>query len=124
MSAVMYRPDKIMKSGTWADPDFNGALAYNANGRTAVIDMNQPSPPWRETAPMAYPRSYHNLTLLPDGTVLASGGGTISDGVDLTRPSCRPRSGTRTRRRGRPSPPCRADACTTRRRCCCRTAAC
>ena len=25
MSAVMYRPDKIMKSGTWADPDFNGS---------------------------------------------------------------------------------------------------
>ena len=24
-SAVMYRPNKIMKSGTWADPDFNGA---------------------------------------------------------------------------------------------------
>ena len=27
MSAVMYRPDKIMKAGTWADPDFNGAQA-------------------------------------------------------------------------------------------------
>ncbi len=24
-SAVMYRPNKIMKSGTWADPDFQGA---------------------------------------------------------------------------------------------------
>ena len=83
MSAVMYRPDKIMKSGTWADPDFNGALAYNSNNRTAVIDMNQPSPAWRETAPMAFPRSYHNLTALPDGTVLASGGMTGSDGVSL-----------------------------------------
>jgi hypothetical protein len=85
MSAVMYRPDKIMKSGTWADPDFNGALAYNSNNRTAVIDMSQGSPTWRETAPMAFPRSYHNLTLLPDGTVLASGGMTGSDGVDLTK---------------------------------------
>jgi fibronectin type 3 domain-containing protein len=83
MSAVMYRPDKIMKSGTWADPDFNGALAYNSNNRTAVLDMTQPSPAWRETAPMAFPRSYHNLTLLPDGTVLASGGMSGSDGIDL-----------------------------------------
>jgi len=82
-SAVMYRPDKIMKSGAWADPDFKGAAAYPATGRTAVIDMSRPSPAWRETAPMAYPRSYHNLTLLPDGTVLATGGGTMSDGVDL-----------------------------------------
>jgi hypothetical protein len=34
---------------------------------------------------MHYPRSYHNLTLLPDGTVLASGGETASDGTDLTK---------------------------------------
>ena len=83
MSAVMYRPNKIMKAGAWADPDFNGASAYPATARTAVLDMNAASPSWRETAPMAYPRSYQNLTLLPDGTVLASGGGTSSDGVDL-----------------------------------------
>ena len=30
MSAVMYRPNKIMKAGTWADPDFFGAKAYSA----------------------------------------------------------------------------------------------
>jgi hypothetical protein len=76
-SAVMYRPGKVMKSGTWADPSFKG---IPADGRTAVIDMNQANPAWRETAPMAYPRSYHNLTILPDGTVLATGGETQSDG--------------------------------------------
>ena len=63
-----------MKAGTWADPDFNGAKVYPAHGRTAVIDMNAGSPAWRETAPMANARAYQNLTLLPDGTVLASGG--------------------------------------------------
>jgi hypothetical protein len=85
MSAVMYRPDKIMKAGAWADPDFNGTSAYAAHGRTAVLDMTQASPAWRETAAMNFPRSYENLTLLPDGTVLASGGESSSDGVDLTK---------------------------------------
>ena len=84
-SAVMYRPNKIMKSGTWADPDFQGRLAYDTNGRTAVLDMSAPTPAWRETSPMAHGRAYHNLTLLPDGTVLASGGSSRSDGVDLTK---------------------------------------
>jgi hypothetical protein len=34
---------------------------------------------------MNYPRSYQNMTLLPDGTVLASGGESASDGTDLSR---------------------------------------
>ena len=38
-----------------------------------------------QTSPMAFPRAYHNLTLLPDGTVLTSGGMSTSDGVDLNR---------------------------------------
>jgi fibronectin type 3 domain-containing protein len=83
MSAVMYRPDKIMKSGSWADPDFGGSNTYNATNRTAVIDMSQGTPAWRETASMGFARAYHNLTLLADGTVLASGGTTKSDGVNL-----------------------------------------
>ena len=82
-SAVMYRPNKIMKAGTWADPDFNGANSFNADGRTAVLDMNAPTPTWRSTASMAHGRSYHNLTLLPDGTVFASGGQSSSDGTNL-----------------------------------------
>jgi hypothetical protein len=32
---------------------------------------------------MAFPRGYHNLTLLPDGHVLATGGGVTTDPVDL-----------------------------------------
>ena len=83
--AVMYLPDKIMKSGSYANPDYYGTATYNTVPRTAVIDMSQQNPIWRETAPMSYPRSYHNLTLLPDGTVLGSGGMTTSDGVDLSK---------------------------------------
>ena len=47
--------------------------------------MSAGSPTWRETAPMAFARSYHNLTLLPDGTVLASGGESTSDGTSLAQ---------------------------------------
>ena len=34
---------------------------------------------------MAHGRAYHNMTLLPDGTVLASGGSSRSDGLDLSK---------------------------------------
>jgi hypothetical protein len=84
-SAVMYRPDKIMKSGSFAVPGFNGANLFNTSARTAVLDMTQASPAWRETSAMNYPRAYQNLTMLPDGAVLASGGTTTSDGTDITK---------------------------------------
>ena len=81
----MYLPDKIMKAGSYSNPDYYGANTYQATARTAVIDMSQPNPAWRETAPMNFARTYQNMTMLPDGTVLASGGMATSDGVDLTK---------------------------------------
>ena len=72
-SAVMYRPGKILKSGTWSDPEFPGRAVTN---RAAAIDMTAANPAWREVAPMKYRRSYHTLTVLPDGKVLATGGQT------------------------------------------------
>jgi hypothetical protein len=79
-SAAMYVPGKIVTSGTWSDPSFENRTV---TGRTTVIDLNQPNPTWRETAPMAFPRSYHTLTNLPDGSVIATGGLTSSDGYKL-----------------------------------------
>jgi hypothetical protein len=84
-SAVMYLPDKIMKAGAYANPDYYGSSTYDATAQTAVLDMTQSSPSWQSTAPMNYPRSYQNMTLLPDGTVLASGGESASDGTDLSK---------------------------------------
>jgi fibronectin type 3 domain-containing protein len=84
-SAVMYRPDKIMKSGSYTDPDFTGADLFQTTNQTAVLDMTQASPTWRNTAPMATGRGYHVLTMLPDGQVLVTGGETASDGRDLTK---------------------------------------
>src|SRR5262249_18073533 len=79
-SAVMYQPGKILKAGSASDggfpPDPSSATVY-------VIDMNQPNPAWRQVASMAFPRSFLNLTLLPDGNVLATAGGITKDGESL-----------------------------------------
>ncbi len=74
-SAAMYLPGKIIKAGT-ATSDNPG---HPSAPTTYIIDMNQPSPKWETVAPMANPRSYLNLTILPDGNVLATGGGTTTD---------------------------------------------
>ena len=68
----MFRPGKIMKSGTHTDADLPPIPSADT---TYVLDMTQPSPAWQQTAPMAFPRGYHNLTMLPDGNVLVTGGG-------------------------------------------------
>jgi hypothetical protein len=81
-SAVMYQPGRVMKSGTLGDPD---RTVVSAEARTVVIDMTRPAPAWREVAPMAFARAYHNLTILPDGTVLATGGETATDGGNTAR---------------------------------------
>ena len=75
-SAVMYQPGKIMKSGEAADSGFSGPAART----TYVIDFNQPNPTWRQTSDMAFSRSFMNLTALPDGNVLVTGGETTKDG--------------------------------------------
>jgi hypothetical protein len=74
-SSVMYLPGKVVKSGT-ATQDNEG---FPSAATTYVIDMTQPSPQWEATAPMAFPRSYHNMTVLPDGQVLVTGGSTRTD---------------------------------------------
>src|SRR5262245_17096946 len=71
-SAVMYQPGRFMKAGTAADSGNSGVAAPTA----FVLDMTQPSPAWQPTGAMAFPRSFHTLTMLPDGTALVTGGGT------------------------------------------------
>jgi hypothetical protein len=75
-SSAMYQPGKVVKSGTSAnsDPPF-----VDAEPTTYVLDMTAATPRWRQTPPMASGRAYHNLTLLPDGSVLATGGGRYTD---------------------------------------------
>jgi galactose oxidase len=67
-SAVMYRPGKVMIVGGSDPPD--GAPTPTAE----VIDLNQALPSWQYTGPMNFARRQFNATLLPDGTVLVTGG--------------------------------------------------
>ena len=78
-SAVMYLPGRVMKSGTASDLERSTALTVRD---TYVLDMAAATPRWRETLPMAFPRGHHTLTILPDGTVLVTGGGRTTDGVN------------------------------------------
>jgi hypothetical protein len=80
-SSAMYQPGKILKSGASGDSGSTG----NAVATAFVLDTTQPSPAWRQVASMANPRAFHNTTLLPDGTVLVTGGGTARDGYDVTK---------------------------------------
>jgi hypothetical protein len=45
--------------------------------------MTTPTPSWQQTASMNYARSFLNLTTLPDGTVLATGGESDKNGGNI-----------------------------------------
>jgi Domain of unknown function (DUF4082)/Domain of unknown function (DUF1929)/Bacterial Ig domain/Fibronectin type III domain len=79
-SSAMYDTGKVIKAGS----TYNTVLSNNPSAATAyVTDLSQATPTWTQTGSMAYPRSYLNLTPLPDGTVLATGGGTTTNGGDV-----------------------------------------
>ena len=70
-SSVMYRPGKVLYSGGAATIANSSSPAQST---TAVIDLGASTPTWTRTSSMAYPRIYHTLTMLADGTALAVGG--------------------------------------------------
>jgi hypothetical protein len=75
----MYLPDKFVKAGSAADSQMVGP----SSNTTFTLDLTQPNPAWVQTAPMVYTRSFMNLTMLPDGTALATGGETDKNGGDI-----------------------------------------
>jgi hypothetical protein len=79
-SASMYSPGKIMKAGSATDSQNVGP----SSNTTFVLDTTQASPVWQQTASMAYARSFLNLTTLPDGTVLATGGESDKNGGNIS----------------------------------------
>jgi galactose oxidase len=76
-SAAMYEPGKILYAGGGGDPSSNLPHDTDASAPTATaetIDLTSPAPQWRATADMHFPRRHLNATILPDGTVLVTGG--------------------------------------------------
>jgi hypothetical protein len=79
-SSVMYAPGKILLAG--------GGQHINDDGRpaskqAAIIDISTDSPTAESTNSMANPRNWLNLTVLPNGEVLANGGTEV--GIEGTQ---------------------------------------
>jgi hypothetical protein len=70
-SSVMYLPGKILSVGG-GDPGLNLA---------EIIDLNSSNPTWQKVTSMFYNRRYLNATLLPDLSVLVSGGTTTGNSL-------------------------------------------
>ncbi len=77
-ASAMYRPGKILKAGRSLDPDNPPSTSTN---KAYVIDMTAQVPAWRQVGSMASNRTFLTLTTLPDGNVLATGGGTTNNAV-------------------------------------------
>jgi hypothetical protein len=78
-SAVMYLPGKILYSG--GGTPLNSSNPAQATAQ--VIDLTLATPAWQSTGTMKAARYAHTLTVLPDGKVLAIGGGTDMDQSDV-----------------------------------------
>jgi hypothetical protein len=74
--AVTYAPGKIILIGGNTPP----------TPTAEIIDLNAPSPSWTFASSMSYPRRQANATLLPDGTVLVTGGSSGNAFDDATHP--------------------------------------
>lgn len=72
-AAVMYLPGKVMKAGR--DEPVPGIPLPNRTAKLELTDTDQTSG-WQVGQPMSgLTRLHHNLTILPDGKVLVTGGG-------------------------------------------------
>jgi galactose oxidase len=68
--SVLYNSGRVLFAGGGNPP----------TAAAEIIDLNQQQPAWKATGAMNFPRRQHNATLLPDGTVLVTGGTRGSGG--------------------------------------------
>jgi hypothetical protein len=76
-SAAMYDAGKILYVGGGGDPGWDSEGTAKSAVPTATaekIDLTGGSPTWQGAGSMSTPRRHLNATVLPDGTVLVTGG--------------------------------------------------
>ena len=76
-NAVMYDAGKIILIGGDGDTSTRTPTAT-----AETIDLNATTPAWKSVASMHYARRQQNATLLPDGTILVTGGSS-AQGFDV-----------------------------------------
>jgi hypothetical protein len=83
--SVLYDVGKVIYIGGGNDPG-----THLPSNIVELIDLQQNPPAWRTVRPMHFRRRQHNATLLPDGTVLVTGGtrggGGFNEGFDDLTP--------------------------------------
>jgi hypothetical protein len=88
-SSVTYAPGKFLKAGssylvlpTPLPNQLHTDDTVPAATTSYVLDLNKPGATWQQTGPLQTGRSNFNMTVLPDGTVFASGGSSDLNGSD------------------------------------------
>jgi hypothetical protein len=78
-SSAMYDVGNIMIAGGTSCAAYDSACVATPTNTTEIINLNSSAPAWSYAAPMANPRKQHNLTILPDGNLLVTGGSAGSE---------------------------------------------
>ncbi|MGO9598830.1 MAG: galactose oxidase-like domain-containing protein [Isosphaeraceae bacterium] len=80
-TSVMYAQDQIISIGGDSAPGQppTGGTSRQITNTAEIINLDSPNPTWQYTGSMHFSREYANATLLPDGTVLVTGGTSQQD---------------------------------------------
>jgi hypothetical protein len=79
-SAVTYASGKVLLTGGTTCGAYATCTTVRPTNTAEIIDLSAPAPAWSYTGPMAFARKQHNVTALPDGTVLVTGGSGGTEG--------------------------------------------